>query len=164
MKNAKSRTSRILNFTFSIFNSRKASGFTLLELLVVIFILSLVLAVSFPSFTGIGESRIKADAKRLGSIVRYLNDSALSTKNTLHLKVVFADKTVSYNGPDGKKSERFDSLSGIDLQSKGLLSEGEIIIFFSPLGASESFTMRLKDDKADMSVAFNNTSGRVRIN
>lgn len=138
-------------------------GFTLLELIVVIFILSLVLAVSLPSLTGIGEGRMKSDAKRLGSIVRYLNDSAVSTKNTLQMKITFADRVIHYTGPDGDKSEKFDLLSGIELQSRGMVSEGEVIVFFSPLGASESFTIHLKDDKSDMSIAFNSMSGRVKI-
>jgi len=146
---------------FSLITSRK--GFTLLELIVVIFILSLVLAVSLPSLTGIGESKMKSDAKRLGSIVRYLNDSALSTKNTLHMKITFADRVINYNGPDGDKSEKFDFLSGIELLSRGMVSEGEVVVFFSPLGASESFTMHLRDDKSDMSIAFNSMSGRVKI-
>ncbi len=139
------------------------AGFTLFELMVVIFIVSLVFAVALPSFTGIGESRLKSDAKRLGSIIRYLNDSAISTKETLQMKAVFSDRLISYNSPEGEKSEKFDSLSGIELQSRGMVSDGEVIIFFSPFGASESFTVRLKDDKADMSVVFNNMSGRVKV-
>ena len=122
-----------------------------------------MLAVSLPSLTGIGESRMKSDAKRLGSIVRYLNDTAVSTKNTLHMKIAFADRVIYYHGPGGDKSEKFDFLSGIELQSRGMVSEGEVIVVFSPLGASESFTMHLKDDKSDMSIAFNSMSGRVKI-
>jgi prepilin-type N-terminal cleavage/methylation domain-containing protein len=138
-------------------------GFTLLELIVVIFILSLVLAVSLPSLSGIGESKVKSDAKRLGSIVRYLSDSAITTKNTLQVTITFAEKVVRYVGPDGEKAERFDALSGIELQSMGMVSEGEVTVFFSPLGASESFILHLTDDKSDMSVAFNGMSGRVKI-
>jgi general secretion pathway protein H len=140
-----------------------SDGFTLLELIVVIFILSLVLAVSLPSLTGIGEGRMKSDAKRLGSIVRYLNDSAVSTKNTLQMKITFTDRVMHYTGPDGDKSEKFDSLSGIELPSRGMVSEGEVIVFFSPLGASESFAIHLKDDTSGMSVAFSSMSGRVKI-
>ena len=140
-----------------------SGGFSLLELIAVIFIISLVVAVTLPSLTGVGESRITSDARRLGSIVRYLNDSALSTKDTLRMRILFAGKEVSYNGPDGEKSERFDSLSGIELPSRGLLTEGEAIVFFGPLGAAESFTLYLRDDRADMAVAFNCISGRVRI-
>jgi prepilin-type N-terminal cleavage/methylation domain-containing protein len=138
-------------------------GFTLIELIVVIFIVSLVLAVSFPSFYGIGENRTKSEAKRLASLVRHLNDSALSRKETLNMKITFDDKVILYAGPDGEKSEKLDSLSGIELQSRGMVSEGEITLFFSPLGATESFAAHFRDDGSDMSVQFNGTSGRVKI-
>lgn len=129
----------------------------------VIFIVSLMCAVALPSLTAMSESRIKSDAKRLGSIVRYLNDSALSTKETLRMKITFSDKALAYNGPDGEKTEKFDSLSGIDLQSKGMISEGEVIVFFSPLGQTESFTLHLRDEKSEVTVAFNGMDGRVKI-
>ncbi|MGD1076487.1 MAG: prepilin-type N-terminal cleavage/methylation domain-containing protein, partial [Thermodesulfovibrionales bacterium] len=138
-------------------------GFTLLELVVVIFVLSLVLALSLPSFTGIGESKIQSDAKRLASILRYLNDSAISTKESLYLKVNFQDKTIHYNGPDGEKTETFDALSDIELQSKGTVSEGEATVFFGPSGASESLQMHLRSDKQDLTIALNALSGRVKI-
>ena len=139
------------------------TGFTLLELIVVIFVLSLVLAVSLPSFIGMGESKIQSDAKRLASILRYLNDSAISTKESLSLKINFQDKTIQYNGPDGEKTETFEALSSIELQSKGMVSEGEATIFFGPSGASESFKMHLSNDKQDVIIALNAISGRVNI-
>ena len=141
----------------------RSSAFTLLELIVVIFIVSLVLAVSLPSFTGMGEGKVKSEAKRLASIVRYLNDSALSTKEALQMNITFDDKIIRYVGPDGVTSERFGSLSGIELSSKGMVSEGEIIYFFSPVGTSESFTAHLKEKESEMTVDFNGMNGKVKI-
>lgn len=139
------------------------NGFTLIEIIVVIFLISLMLALVIPSFSVIGESRIKSDAKKLASILRYLNDSAISTKETFSLKVVFKERLIGYNGPDGEKTERFDSIFAVELQSKGTVSEGELIIFFGPLGASEAFRFFLRDDERVMTVAFNPLSGRVKI-
>ncbi len=138
-------------------------GFTLLELMVVVFVISVVLALVLPSFTGIGESRITSEAKRLASIVRYLNDSAISTKENLQMKINLGDKLINYIGPDGEKSERFDDLSSIELQTKGAISEGEATVFFGPLGAQESFTIHLKDENSGMEISFNSVSGRVKI-
>ncbi|HYA27113.1 MAG TPA: prepilin-type N-terminal cleavage/methylation domain-containing protein [Thermodesulfovibrionales bacterium] len=139
------------------------SGFTLIELIVVIFIVSLVLALALPSFTGMSESRVKSEAKKLASLIRYLNDSALSTKEVLQMKVTFNDKTIRYTGSEGEKAEVFDTLSGIELQSKGMIYEGEIIFPFSPMGATESFTAYLTGNGADMTVEFNGMNGRVKI-
>jgi len=158
MKNEKVR----FPFTFSISHSRRA-GFTLLELVVVIFILSMLFAVSLPSFVGIGESRLRSEAKRLASILRYLNDSAITTKENLSFTADLKDKALRYTGPDGEKSERFDHLSGIELQSRGLLSEGEVTVFFGPTGAGESFRFHLRDNEQGLTVSLNAMSGRVKI-
>lgn len=139
------------------------SGFTLLELIVVIFIISLILAVSLPSFTGIGESRLKSDAKKAASILRYLNDTAITTKESLEMKVHLKDKTVYYKGPEGEKKERLENLSGISLQSKGLVSEGEATVFFNPSGAAENIQFHLRDGKSGTTVELSASSGRVRI-
>lgn len=139
------------------------SGFTLLELIVVIFIVSLMLAVSVPSFTGIFDSRITSDAKRLASILRYLNDSAISTKDAFNLKININNKLLNYKVSDEEKTERIDSISGIELQSKGLVSEGEIIIFFGTAGAAENFNILLKKDKSSVTVSLNALSGRIKI-
>ncbi|HXX56651.1 MAG TPA: prepilin-type N-terminal cleavage/methylation domain-containing protein [Thermodesulfovibrionales bacterium] len=142
---------------------RCSKGFTLLELIVAIFIISLVVSLSIPSLTLIGEGRVVSDAKRIASILRYLNDSAVATKENLPLKVGLGEKIVSYAGPDGEKSERFDTISFIELQSKGKLTEGEVTVFFGPSGSSESFQIHLHNDKQDATVVLNALSGRVKI-
>jgi prepilin-type N-terminal cleavage/methylation domain-containing protein len=138
-------------------------GFTLLELVVAIFILSIVLAVSLPSFSTLGEARITSDAKRLASILRYLNDSAITTKENLSFRVDLQNKTVKYLDPDGEKSERFDTISGVELQTKGMITEGEVMIPFGCSGAAESLIIHLTDDRKALAVAFNALSGRVKI-
>lgn len=138
-------------------------GFTLLELLVVIFIVSLVLVVIFPSFTFQKDEKLKSEAGRIASILRYLNDSAIATKETCAMKMVFRDKTLYYKGPDGEKKETFDALAAISLQSKGKVSIGEVEIIFSPTGAGESFSIYLAGDRSQMTVSFNALSGRVKV-
>ncbi len=154
-----------LNFLLMMRHESRVTncGFTLLELIVVIFIVSVVLALVLPSFTGIGESRIASEAKRLASIVRYLNDSAISTKETIQMKISFSDRAVSYAGPDGERNEHFDDISSVVLQSKGTVTEGEVTIFFGPLGAQESFSIYLGAGDSRMTISFNSVSGRVKI-
>jgi len=141
----------------------RREGFTLLELMVVIFIISVVLALALPTFTGMGEHKMVSDAKRIASILRYLNDSAISTKESLTLRVDFKDKVIGYNGPEGEKAERIDSLSGVELQSRGNVTEGELFVFFSPLGAQENITMHLEDEGSAIAIALNSMNGRVKI-
>ena len=139
------------------------SGFTLFELLIVVFLVSLMLSLAIPSFTVVGESKIKSDSKKLASVLRYLNDSAVSLKETFTLNVDFRDNLILYKGPEGKKKEKLESISAVELQSKGVVKEGDLIIFFGPLGASEAFSFFLQDNDNAMTVAFNPISGRVKI-
>jgi prepilin-type N-terminal cleavage/methylation domain-containing protein len=141
----------------------RRDGVTLLELVLVVFIVSVVLALVLPTFTGIGENKVMSDAKRIASILRYLNDSALSTKESLTLRVDLKDKVIGYNGPEGEKSERLDSLTGVELQSRGNVTEGELFVFFSPLGAQENITMHLGEDASAMAVTLHHMNGRVKI-
>jgi general secretion pathway protein H len=139
------------------------AGFTLLELLAVVFLVSLFLALALPSFTGIGEDRVKTDARKFASILRYLNDNAISLKETFPLKITFSDKMVIYEGPEGQKAEKMEELREVELPSQGLLREGDITVFFGPMGASEGLSVRMGGEKNSLSVELNPLSGRVKI-
>jgi prepilin-type N-terminal cleavage/methylation domain-containing protein len=138
-------------------------AFTLLELIVVIFIASLVLAISFPTFTLQKDGKLKSEAGHIASILRYLNDSAISTKETYTVNINFNEKTMHYTGPDGEKVERIDNLSRITTQSKGNVSSGEVTVFLSPAGAGENFSIHLTGIESSMAVVFNALSGRVKV-
>ena len=139
------------------------NGFTLLELIVVIFIVSLMLAFSFPHFTVMGDGKMKSEARNVASILRYMNDSALATKETSTMKLNFSQKTLSYKGREEEKIETLTNLSGLHLQSRGTVSDGEVIIFFGPTGASESFTVYLKGEESQTAITLNCLSGRVKV-
>ena len=138
-------------------------AFTLLELVVIIFILSLVVAISFPSFSLQRDGKLKSEAGHIASILRYLNDSAISAKEIYALNINFKDKTLSYKGPDGEKVERIDNLSRITVQSKGDVSDGEVTVILSPVGAGENFSIHLTGVELSIAVIFNALSGRVKV-
>ena len=140
------------------------SGFTLLELVLVIFIVSLLAAVVFPTFRGLGHKTLESDARRIASILRYLNDSAISTKGSLSLKVDFGENTITWRGPDGERTEAYRNLVSLYLQSRGEIKDGQVTVFFGPLGAQEAMLIRLKDDDGrEIKVALYPVSGRVKI-
>ncbi len=63
MKGTKSGNSKIFNFHFSFLNSHKAGGFTLLEIIVVVFSLSLLAAIGAPRIIGRTDDARIAEAK-----------------------------------------------------------------------------------------------------
>lgn len=144
-----------------ICNSNK--GFTLFEIILVIFILSISAAIILPSFSVFETTKLKSDAKKIASILRYLNEDAITTKETASLKIDLKKKLLKYNITGEEKEELFETIQSAELQSRGIISEGEIILFFYPQGAAENINIKLSDNKSNFLVAFNHLSGRVKI-
>jgi prepilin-type N-terminal cleavage/methylation domain-containing protein len=138
-------------------------GFTLLELVVVLFVISLVTALVLPSFIGFGETRLKSEAREMASILRYMNDSAISRKETFSMRFDLNEGRVYWKGPDGDRSGRFADMTGITTQSTGKVSEGEITLFFEPLGIQENLSVHMGSDDKEMEITLNHLSGRVKI-
>jgi|WetSurSiteA1Bulk_404760.scaffolds.fasta_scaffold00652_7 general secretion pathway protein H len=138
-------------------------GFSLIELIVVLFILSLVLAIVLPTFSSFGENRLKAEAREMASILRYMNDNAVSRKETFFLKFDLGKNEVAWSEPEGHKTRVFDDLTGVEIQSKGLVSTGELTLFFEPLGAPENLIVYMERGDSHMTVTLNHLSGRVKI-
>lgn len=139
------------------------AGFTLLEIAVVVFILSLFAAMVIPSFYGTGESALNADARKTASLLRYLNDSAIYAKETYSLTFDLRDYRLAWKGPDGEKAENIRSLTGVTLPSRGEIRKGTVKVFFGPLGLAENVEVHLRNKDDRITVSFNPISGRARI-
>lgn len=138
-------------------------GFSLLELIAVVFIVSLVAAVVLPSFANFGDSRLKSEAREVASVLRYMYDSAVSRKETLVMKFDLESNTASWKGPDGEKTRKFEYMTSIHTQSKGTLSKGELTFFFGPHGINENISVHMNSGRSDMSITMNHISGKVKI-
>jgi prepilin-type N-terminal cleavage/methylation domain-containing protein len=138
-------------------------GFTLLELVVVLFVISLVTALVLPSFIGFGEKRLKSEAREMASILRYMNDSAISRKETFFMRFDLNEGRVYWKGPDGDRSRRFADMTGVTTQSTGKVSKGEITLFFEPLGIQESLSVYMGSGDKEMEINLNHLSGKVKI-
>jgi general secretion pathway protein H len=139
------------------------TGFTLLELIIVLFIISLVAAIVLPSFAGFGESKLKSESREMASILRYMNDSAVSRKETFLIKFDLDEGTVYWLGPEGERTKRFDDMTSVSTQSTGKVSNGEIKLFFGPFGIQENLSVYMSKGDKEMTVTLNHLSGRVKI-
>jgi len=138
-------------------------GFTLLEIVVVLFIVSLVMAIVLPSFAGFGESKLKSEAREMASILRYMNDSAVSRKETFLIRFDLDKNMVTWQGPDGEKTKKFDDMTGVTTQSNGMVSKGELIVFFEPFGIQENLSVHMRRGKKGVVITLNHLSGKVKI-
>jgi general secretion pathway protein H len=163
MQNDRLRNSKIPFFPF-LFDNSRGCGFTLLELIIVLFIVSLVAAVVLPSFTGFGETKLRSEAREMASILSYMNDSAASRKETFLMRFDLDKNMVYWKGPDGEKTKRFDGITGVATQTAGMVSKGEITFFFEPLGIQENIEVHMSRGDKDMTITLNHLSGRVKIN
>lgn len=138
-------------------------GFTLLELIVVIFVISIVLAIILPSFPGLWENEFKTEVKEIASILRYLYDSAVAGKKTFSIKFNFNENSIYFESPDGKRVKKFKNIQGVSTPSTGLISRGEFIFFFEPLGIRENISVHLENKGKEVVITLNHLSGRVKI-
>ena len=69
------------------------SGFTLLELSLVLFIIGLLVMVLLPRFGDIGSARLESSARRLAALVRYVNGEAAFNGHTYRIRYDLREQT-----------------------------------------------------------------------
>ncbi len=141
-------------------------GFTLIELIVVVFIISLSLALIMPSFWTTDNSAVKSEARHISSTLRFIYGEAVAKKQVYVLKFNFENKTWSYTSDRDSRSftvKRNVEIKDIIIPSNGEISTGEIIIEFGPTGPQEPITLHLKKGDYEYTVLFNHLNGRSKI-
>jgi len=165
---------------YSKFNTqnRLASGFTLIEMVVVIVILSMVALLVIPRLPSTDAVRLKSSARSLASAIRYMGDRSVTAK--IHYRLLFnlGDGSVSVKKvtADGEEVAADDPLlsrfaladgviiEDIRISSLGKLAEGEVNVDFGAAGLAEFLTIHMKGAGGGRFtlLAYPN-SGKVRV-
>ncbi len=156
---------KISNFKFQISNFRRA-GFTIIELVVVIVIISIFMAFVMPSFWNSDKTELKTEAKFLSSTLRYIYDEAVGKKQKYILSIDFDNKTWGFESDsESKKFNIKDDviIKDIVVPSLGEVSKGEVILEFGPTGPPEPITLHLQKSASEYTIIFNHLSGRTKI-
>jgi len=141
-------------------------GFTLFELAVVIFIISLTTALIMPSFWDTGEKALKSEAKRMSGTLRYIYDEAVGKKKTYTVKVDLDGSLWGFESENETRSFTLGkdiTFKDVIIPSHGEISAGEVTIEFGPLGPAEPITLHLIKDELEYTVMFNHLNGRAKI-
>lgn len=120
------------------------------------------MAVVLPSFS-LRENKLKAEARKVATIIRSVNDTAVTRKKDIPLKFEFKERIISWPEDGKDRAMRLASLEAVELPSRGLVEEGELTVFFSPLVPGETLSVHLALGEEEMTVSFNPISRRTRI-
>ncbi len=138
-------------------------AFTLIEMLVVVFIISLIAAVVLPSLSGFGSKDVTDDARLVASVIRYLNDTSRNTRETTYMILDLDKNTLTYPKDEKNVIKKIGSLYSVKLTSAEEKSSGSIKVDFQPSGLSAQLLVRLSGDSQLVDVLYNPYSGRVMI-
>lgn len=140
-------------------NWTRQAGFTLIELVIVVFLLGLFSALVIPRLPGIGEDGLKSSARRIAGTVKYFfNEAALSGRphrlvfnlgdGTFRVRRLEADGTLVDLDGSGKEQRlrgkvRFRDIA---IPGRGTYSQGEVAAEIHPVGWMEETVVHLEEE------------------
>ena len=157
-------------------NSNRTSGFTLIELAVVILLIGLFSLISVPLLSHTGQRGLDASARRLAGTVKYLfNETALTGPE--HRLVFNLDQGRYYamvreedgalesvtgpgKGTSLRKGVRFNQ---INLPGRGSFTSGEVTVRIHPSGWLEETVAQLTDEDQTLTLRMNPLTGASEI-
>ncbi len=153
-------------------------GFTLIELIVVLVLLSIAAALVVPRLPATENMALKSSARAAASLLRYLGERSIGSKNSYRLHVNISENSlkVTRRLASGDEIPPEDPLlsrntlaagiviTGIQSPRLGKVTEGEVLIDFGAVGLSEFLTLHLSTAKGEsFTVAAYPRGGKVKI-
>jgi general secretion pathway protein H len=163
---------------FKQFPSEPPSGFTLIELILVLFIVGLLFAAVFPKVSGLGRGDLKLSSRHLIRTVQLILDRSTSTKRLyrLHYDLDNQQYWASVLQEDGEfvpvdptvltrvtlsKPIRIEDVTTL---RQGKVTEGEAYTQFYPTGMVEKTLLHLtKGDEDQVTLIVQPLTGRVKV-
>lgn len=154
----------------------KDSGFTLLELIIVIAILGGLLAIVAPKLPFLEDFSLNSEARRAAGLFRHLNESASAKKVYYRawvdperdsIKVEVSEtgsefKEISERGLKGLQMKEGVDIIDITVQGLGKVDKGSAGIIFNPGAGAEPFNLHLKKKERVITISYNPYSGRIK--
>lgn len=136
-----------------------SSGFTLLELTVVLVILSVIMILAIPRLPSSNAADLKNSARTLAATLRYLGENSVTARiqYRMHLNIRDAEITIARRTGDGGEAPPDDTflnkrllVEGVTIEDiltprLGVVKEGEVLLDFGPGGMSEFINIHLRN-------------------
>jgi type II secretion system protein H len=144
----------------------RENGFTLIELIIVLFIIGLISSLVVPRIMETGKSAARSDAKRIGLTLRYIYGESIARKIPYTL-IIDIDRGIwRYESKAESKNfslRRRVMISDVITPSMGKVTSGEVRVSFEPAGPSEPMTIHLSGGESEFTVIFNHLNGRAKV-
>jgi prepilin-type N-terminal cleavage/methylation domain-containing protein len=153
------------------------TGFTLIELVVVMAILASVLLIAFPGMGVLDDFAFRSETRRMAGLFRYLDDRA--TIEGQYYRVWFYPEDDSFRVESSTDGQEFRAVTDPDIQGHalgastdmedvqivglGTITRGEAAVIFNPAAGADPFSLHLRRDKESITLRYNPYSGKVRI-
>lgn len=138
----------------------RGRGFTLIEMVVVIVIISLVAVLVLPRLPSTDAANLRDSARRLAAVIRYLGDRSVTTKSPFRMRLDLTDNAVTVkkmvNGEEAAPDDPFFSrkilaegvvIEDVEVSRLGKLGEGVVTMDFGVGGLGDVMVIHLKGGK-----------------
>ena len=140
-------------------NLNKESGFTLIEMTIVVLLLGLFAALVVPRLPGVGADGLKSSTRRIAGTVKYFfNEAALSGRphrleynldaGTFAVRRIEADGEVVELSGTGREQRLKGNVrfKDITIPGRGAFSQGEAATEIQPVGWMEETVVHLEEE------------------
>ncbi len=138
----------------SIGSQQSAIGFTLLELLVVLALLSLLSAVAFPSIgRGLAALNLRTSSNQIASTLRLARSKAIREQQLYWIRFDLDENEVELSSEDLRFQRSFELPKGIVIKQASLVGgrgkrdREDPHFFFSPNGMAQAFEVRIRNER-----------------
>ncbi|MBI5746862.1 MAG: prepilin-type N-terminal cleavage/methylation domain-containing protein [Nitrospirae bacterium] len=156
----------------------RSSGYTLIELSVVLLILGLILSIFLPRLTGIAGGDLKTTSRKIIGIIQYTYDEAIGRRQVHRLNYDIREGLlwVTIMKEDGEFVEADPNLfqkiflprnvlfKDVKTLHSGTVTDGKTFTQFFPAGRVEKTTLHLVSNKnEETTLVINPLTGRVKV-
>jgi type II secretion system protein H len=149
--------------------NRKDKGFTLLELLVVLILMSLISAFAFPKlYDSISSHELKKSAQDIANTIKLARYKAMVLKKILNLKInIYSNELTLISNSDEKIFlKNISKKINMKFYSEGKIMDYDLrnIIIFFPDGTNTGGKFIIKNKKEDkITITLPNIVGSIKI-